>query len=54
MPIRDLEHGTTKRGSLVVTFDIAFPDLNFSPEQKELLRQILAQDLEPTVSNGLL
>ena len=54
MPIRDLEFGRTKRGSMVITFDIAYPDIELDDEAKQLLKSILNQDLKPTVSNGLL
>lgn len=54
MPIRDLEFGTTKRGSLVVTFDIAFPEIELSESQKLQISEILNQDLPPSVANGFL
>ena len=54
MPIRDLEFGTTKRGSLVVTFDIAFPEIELSESQKLQISEIFNQDLPPSVANGFL
>jgi len=54
MPIRSLEFGRVSRGSMVITFDIAYPDIKLGDEEKEILKSILAQDhIQPSVSNGL-
>ena len=54
MPIRSLEFGRVSRGSMVITFDIAYPVIELGDEEKEILKSILAQDhIQPSVSNGL-
>lgn len=40
-------------GTLYITFDVEFPKQDFSDEQKEKIKEILAQDSNNKVYNGL-
>lgn len=43
-----------QRGMLIITFDVEFPKIELTDEQRELVRNLLQQaDVKPKVYNGL-
>ena len=48
MPVR----GSAAFGALIVTFDVAFPERDFSPYDQKMLQEILQTDFEPQIYNG--
>jgi len=52
--ISNLYEDKKKRGALVVTFDIDYPDLTLSDEDKKQIENILQMEHEPSLYNGII
>ena len=44
--------GTSSFGALIITFDVAFPEKNFSSDERKIFEKILQTDFQPQIYNG--